>query len=109
MVIFMHLYILHWCVLICWMSWYLYRQVRKELGVEIIGTANDININLLFEKIMQFFTWSYCCVDIEVWKNFLTVLLLQIIRHARKLPMGDVTSLKGAAPEEEPLDEDDLT
>ncbi|XP_071922129.1 gamma-soluble NSF attachment protein-like [Coffea arabica] len=32
-----------------------------------------------------------------------------IIRHARKLPMGDVTSLKGAAPEEEPLDEDDLT
>ncbi|KAL3523287.1 hypothetical protein ACH5RR_016121 [Cinchona calisaya] len=32
-----------------------------------------------------------------------------IIRLARKLPTGDVSSLKSAAPEEEPLDEDDLT
>lgn len=33
----------------------------------------------------------------------------QIIRLARKLPTGDLTSLKGKEAEEHDLDEDDLT
>jgi hypothetical protein len=47
-----------------------------------------------------------------MWTQLL-VNSLQIIRLARKLPMGDVNALKGNSDtikdEEEPLDENDLT